>query len=173
MTIDSMTFARPETSECIIGETADKIIFGIEQARRCAIVVNTVEETSDRCTDFVRSHEPNKTMDETRQCKYTLPNGKIIEVHCGDILDHPVDCLVNSANDELKHSGGLAKAIVDKGGESIQKECREYMRGKRKLMPSDVVITNSGSLLCKKVLHVVVPKWSKSAQETKEGRYLK
>ena len=124
-------------------------------------------------------HDLNEYLRRTMQCRYTYPNGKIIEVHQGDILEHPADFLVNSANDELKHSGGLPKAIVDKGGQKIQDDCKRYLedQGIHKLTPTDVVATGGGNLKCKQVLHVVVPK-NKSIPgehegETPEGLYLR
>jgi poly [ADP-ribose] polymerase 10/14/15 len=104
------------------------------------------------------------------QCRYTFPNGKTIEIHEGDILNHAVDYLVNSANDELKHTGGLAKAIVERGGPKIQEDCSSILvkQGKVTLPAGEVVTTDGGSLICKKVLHVVVTGYrSMSGDETK------
>ena len=40
----------------------------------------------------------------------------------GDITDQRVDAIVNAANENLDHGGGVARAIVDKGGYGIQEE---------------------------------------------------
>lgn len=185
---ETVNFGTPETCAIITRETTQKIIFGIEKERKCAIVVNVSEESEKpRSTPGHRSTDTEETrelMEKTRQCRYIYPNGKIIEVHQGDILDHPAEFLVNAANAELKHAGGIAKAIVDRGGYKIQEDCLNILKdkGKLKLMPGDVVTTDGGKLLCDKVLHVVVPKWSQSADRsggetvcegTKEGRYLR
>lgn len=184
---ETVNFGTPETCAIITGGTTRQII-GIEKLRRCAIVVNVSEESEKpRCTPGHRStnaEETRELMERTRQCRYVYPNGKIIEVHQGDILDHPAKFLVNAANAELRHSGGIAKAIVDRGGCKIQEDCFSVLEdmGKSKLMPGDVVVTDGGKLLCDKVLHVVVPKWSQCADSsggetgcegTKEGRYLR
>ena len=42
-------------------------------------------------------------------------SGVVIKVLVGDMTQHKVDAIVNAANNELKHIGGLAKAIADKG----------------------------------------------------------
>ncbi|CAB3996938.1 poly [ADP-ribose] polymerase 14-like, partial [Paramuricea clavata] len=90
-----------------------------------------------------------------------------------------VDYLVNPANEEMKHSGGLAKAIVDKGGKQIQEDCSRALQdhGRVKLMPGEVVTTDGGSLMCKKVLHVVVPNYRPTPDgdehETREEMYLR
>ena len=54
-----------------------------------------------------------------------LENKKsIIRLATGDITGRVVDVVVNAANSFalLKHGGGVAGAIVRKGGELIQKE---------------------------------------------------
>lgn len=67
---------------------------------------------------------------------------------------------MNAANRELDHIGGVAKAILDKGGQSIQKESWAIiMQRGSKLKDGDAVITKSGKLPCQAVVHVVGPKW--------------
>lgn len=178
-----MDFGTPETSSSIDAMATKATIEAIERKHRCAVVKITKEGTerrgSVRRQPTTPMHNLNENLRRTMQCRYTYSNGKIIELHQGDILDHPADYLVNSANDDLKHAGGLAKAIVDKGGQKIQDDCYRYLhdKGPFKLMPTDVVVTDGGNLKCKQVLHVVVPK-NKSTPgghegETNEGRYLR
>ncbi|MEM2225295.1 MAG: macro domain-containing protein, partial [Candidatus Caldarchaeum sp.] len=47
------------------------------------------------------------------------------EVFCikGDITECDTDAIVNAANEWLKMGGGVAGAILRKGGRSIQDEC--------------------------------------------------
>jgi O-acetyl-ADP-ribose deacetylase (regulator of RNase III) len=52
-----------------------------------------------------------KLIDEIR-----ISNDKIIRLIKGDITDQNVDVIVNPANSYLKHGGGVAGAIVRKGG---------------------------------------------------------
>ena len=65
------------------------------------------------------------------------PTGVIIRVFVGDMTKHKVDAIVNAANTDLKHIGGLAKAIADKGNAyveshlfSLNKNCNfvKYLR---------------------------------------------
>jgi len=40
---------------------------------------------------------------------------KCIVLVLGDITKYPVDAIVNAANEDLQHAGGVAKAIADAG----------------------------------------------------------
>jgi O-acetyl-ADP-ribose deacetylase (regulator of RNase III) len=51
-----------------------------------------------------------------------LDNKKTLRLVYGDITERNVDVIVNAANSYLKHGGGVAAAIVRKGGEIIQEE---------------------------------------------------
>src|SRR5271168_4846186 len=46
-----------------------------------------------------------------------------IELRQGDPTDADADAIVNAANNELILGGGVAGAIRNKGGPSIQREC--------------------------------------------------
>ena len=88
-----------------------------------------------------------------------LGKGKL-SVYKGDITNEKVDVIVNASNRELDHTGGVAKAILDKGGQTIQKESWAITKQRgSKLKDGDAVTTKSGKLLCKAVVHVVGPKW--------------
>ena len=47
--------------------------------------------------------------------RLTMPTGQSVVVAQGDLTDYKVDAIVNAANPQMVHSGGIAKAIVDKG----------------------------------------------------------
>jgi len=80
--------------------------------------------------------------------------GKIIRLVRGDITERNVDVIVNAANSYLRHEGGLAAAIVRKGGKIIQEDS-----DKIGVVPvGNAVITGSGKLPCKAVIHAVGPK---------------
>ena len=76
-----------------------------------------------------------------------------IEILQGDITDMNADAIVNAANNELQHGGGVALAIVQKGGNIIQEESDKIgfcETGK-------AVITTGGNLKAKFVIHTVGP----------------
>src|SRR5918912_576372 len=83
-----------------------------------------------------------------------LNNGKTIKLVNGDVTERSVDAIVNAANSYLKHAGGVAAAIVRKGGNLIQQES-----DKIGFVPvGSAVITSAGKLPSKAVIHTVGPK---------------
>src|ERR671912_1756599 len=83
-----------------------------------------------------------------------LDNNKTLRAVYGDITERDVDVIVNPANSYLKHGGGVAAAIVRKGGYIIQKES-----DKIGFVPvGSSVITTSGKLPCTAIIHTVGPK---------------
>ena len=92
-----------------------------------------------------------------------MPNDKIIRLIKGDITDQNVDVVVNSANSYLKHGGGVAGAIVRKGGKIIQTES-----DKIGFVPvGSSVITTSGKLPCEAIIHTVGPKMGEGNEDFK------
>jgi O-acetyl-ADP-ribose deacetylase (regulator of RNase III) len=88
---------------------------------------------------------------------------KIIRLVKGDITERAVDVIVNAANSYLKHGGGVAGAIVRKGGGIIQKES-----DKIGFVPvGSSVITGAGKLPCKAVIHAVGPKMGEGDEVAK------
>jgi O-acetyl-ADP-ribose deacetylase len=89
--------------------------------------------------------------------------GKIIRLVRGDITERNVDVIVNAANSYLRHGGGLAAAIVKKGGKIIQEESDKIA-----VVPvGNAVITGSGSLPCKAVIHAIGPKIGEEKEDQK------
>jgi O-acetyl-ADP-ribose deacetylase (regulator of RNase III) len=90
-------------------------------------------------------------------------NKKTLRLVKGDITKSNVDVIVNAANSQLKHHGGLAKHIVENGGYIIQKESNQIG-----FVPvGQAVITGSGRLSCKAVIHAIGPRWGEGNEENK------
>lgn len=71
----------------------------------------------------------------------------------GDITERNVDVIVNAANSALQHGGGVAGAIVRKGGIIIQEES-----DKIGYVPvGKAAITTGGNLKARYVIHTVGP----------------
>ena len=87
--------------------------------------------------------------------------GTRVRVVLGDITHQAVDAVVNAANSTLLGGGGVDGAIHRAGGPAILEECRDIRRTKYPdgLPAGDAVITSSGSLPAKHVIHTVGPVW--------------
>jgi O-acetyl-ADP-ribose deacetylase len=83
-----------------------------------------------------------------------------LEIVKGDITALAVDAIVNAANRYLAHGGGVALAIVRKGGLSIQTESALHIAKRGPLRTGEAVITGGGKLTAKFVIHTVGPVWS-------------
>jgi O-acetyl-ADP-ribose deacetylase len=92
-----------------------------------------------------------------------LNNNKTLRLVYGDITERDVDAIVNAANSYLKHGGGVAAAIVRKGGKIIQEES-----DKIGFVPvGSSVITIAGRLPCKAVIHTVGPRMGEGDEDAK------
>jgi O-acetyl-ADP-ribose deacetylase (regulator of RNase III) len=81
-------------------------------------------------------------------------NRKKLRLVRGDITERNVDVIVNAANSYLRHGGGVAAAIIKKGGQIIQDESEKIGY----VPVGNAVMTTAGKLPCKAVIHAVGPK---------------
>ncbi len=91
-----------------------------------------------------------------KEVKY---KGVKIQIVQGDLTEENVDAIVNAANSHLMHGGGVAGAIVRKGGYAIQKESDEYVRKNGPVKTGNATVTSGGKLKAKYVIHAVGPVW--------------
>ena len=89
--------------------------------------------------------------------------GKILRLIQGDLTHRDVDAIVNAANSHLKHGGGVAGAIVRKGGQVIQDESDRIG-----FVPvGHAAITSAGRLPAKFVIHAVGPHMGEGDEDNK------
>jgi O-acetyl-ADP-ribose deacetylase (regulator of RNase III) len=86
-----------------------------------------------------------------------------IEAVLGDLTQEAVDAVVNAANSQLAHGGGLAAAIVRAGGAVIQEESDRVAP----VAVGDAAVTSAGSLHARWVIHAVGPRWGEGSEEAK------
>ncbi|XP_075948577.1 protein mono-ADP-ribosyltransferase PARP14-like isoform X1 [Anarhichas minor] len=98
----------------------------------------------------------------TTVASYSLRDGFQVLVCQGDITKQEADALVNAANEDLDHGGGVAAALSKAGGPQVQKESRDIVKRTGKVPTGDVVVTTGGNLNCKILLHAVGPVGGKS-----------
>jgi O-acetyl-ADP-ribose deacetylase (regulator of RNase III) len=90
-------------------------------------------------------------------------DGRILRLIQGDITERDVDAVVNAANSHLQHGGGVAGAIVRKGGKVIQEESNEI--GYTPV--GTAVITGAGKLRARFVIHAVGPRMGEGGEDNK------
>ena len=81
----------------------------------------------------------------------------------GDITELEYDAIVNPANENLQLGSGVAGAIRNKGGDTIQLECDKI----GKTYVGGAVLTNAGNLKAKHIIHAVGPRMGEGEEEIK------
>ncbi|XP_036450536.1 protein mono-ADP-ribosyltransferase PARP14-like [Colossoma macropomum] len=95
-------------------------------------------------------------------CEVQFPGGVIITVRKADICQFKVDAVVNAANEDLKHIGGVALALLKAAGPSLQEWSDTYVVAHGRVPPGKAVTTGAGRLPCKCVVHAVGPHYTHS-----------
>jgi O-acetyl-ADP-ribose deacetylase (regulator of RNase III) len=94
------------------------------------------------------------------------PNRTLKLIH-GDLTEARVDVIVNAANAQLMHGGGVAGAIVRKGGRTIQRESDAWVREFGSVTQDKPALTTAGTLPSQFVIHAVGPVWGEGDEEAK------
>jgi len=95
--------------------------------------------------------------------KHVTFKNTTIKVVRGDITEMEVDVIVNAANSYLQHGGGVAGAIVRKGGSVVQEESNHIGF----VAVGSCALTSGGRLKASHVIHAVGPRWGEGDEEKK------
>ena len=90
-------------------------------------------------------------------------NGTVLELLEGDITALEVEAIVNAANEKLELGAGVAGAILETGGPTIQAECKRIGG----TAVGTAVITGAGELSARHVIHAVGPKMGDGDEDRK------
>ena len=96
-----------------------------------------------------------------------FPSGQSLQIVQGDITTEEVDAIVNAANEQLAHGGGVAWAISKKGGAAIQEESDKWIRQHGPVSHAHPAWTSGGHLPAKYVIHAVGPVWGETSDDDK------
>ena len=83
--------------------------------------------------------------------------GTTVAVVEGDVTRQQVEAVVNAANENLRHSEGVATAVVRTGGRVIQEESDTWVREHGPVPAGHAAVTTGGMLQASHVIHVVGP----------------
>ncbi|MBC8507325.1 MAG: macro domain-containing protein [Chloroflexi bacterium] len=97
----------------------------------------------------------------------TFSDGQKFQIIQGDITQQDVDAIVNPANSQLQHGGGVAGIIVRCGGHGIQVESDQWVRDHGPVAHAKPAYTSGGDLPCRYVIHAVGPVWGVGDEDAK------
>jgi len=87
----------------------------------------------------------------------------VLRLISADLTERDVDAIVNAANSRLQHGGGVAGAIVRKGGQVIQDESDAIG-----FVPvGGAAMTSAGRLKARHVIHAVGPMMGEGDEDSK------
>ena len=101
--------------------------------------------------------------------EHILESGPRLQIVHGDITKEVVEAIVNAANPQLKHGGGVAGAIAGRGGPQIQVESDSWVLEHGPISPESPAYTSGGELPCHYVIHTVGPVWGEGDEHKKLG----
>jgi putative ATPase len=93
------------------------------------------------------------------------PGGRAFEVVVGNLLTEPTDAIVNAANGQLAHGGGVAAAIARAAGPALEDEGDGIVAARGPLAVGEAVVTTAGRLPFKGVIHAVGPQQGVGQEE--------
>jgi O-acetyl-ADP-ribose deacetylase (regulator of RNase III) len=96
-----------------------------------------------------------------------LPEGRVLQIVHGDLIEQRLDAIVNAANAYLQHGGGVAGAISRRGGSAIQAESDRWVRQHGPVTHDCPAVTSGGNLPCKYVIHAVGPVYGEGGEDEK------
>jgi O-acetyl-ADP-ribose deacetylase (regulator of RNase III) len=96
-----------------------------------------------------------------------LSKGQTLQIVQGDITTEEVGAIVNAANEHLQHGGGVAWAIVRRGGDVIQTESDKWIQQHGLVSHAHPAWTLGGALPAKYIIHAVRPVWGDGDEDKK------
>ena len=90
----------------------------------------------------------------------------------GNLLEEPVDAIINAANGHLTHGGGVAGIIARAAGPALQAESDRVLTMKGPFPSGSAILTGAGKLPFKGVIHAVGPRQGEGEEEEKLAQAL-
>lgn len=94
--------------------------------------------------------------------EYKVANTKVV-LKRSDITMEDTEAIVNAANSHLQHGGGVAGAIVRRGGRTIQDESDRIGY----VPVGGAAVTSGGNLEARFVIHAVGPRMGEGSEDEK------
>ncbi|XP_052088539.1 protein mono-ADP-ribosyltransferase PARP14-like isoform X3 [Mytilus californianus] len=134
-------------------------------SKHAGVVISSDSDEDERSSGHIRRRGGAGSDERAVFCG---AGGQEVIVVKGDITGLDVDVIVNAANKDLAHSGGLAKVLVNKGGKGIQDECDQYTSNYGQLSEGKCFSSGPGTLKCQMIVHAVGPVWQGGSNREEE-----
>ena len=163
--MDKIRFDNQRMQQYLQSVEGQLFLKGMESDHKCLI---RLTGDSGELATKISSTRPKSYHDKPTSmllCSYETQENVSLKVFKGDITAHSCDVIVNAANGDLKHVGGVAKSILDAGGKEIQDECDAFVKAEGKLYEGQFYNGSPGKLGCKRLIHAVGPRWDSSKRD--------
>lgn len=94
--------------------------------------------------------------------------GTTVRVVEDDLTTFDADVVVNAANRELRHGGGLAAALARAGGPEVQRQSDAWVAEHGPLTPDTAATTTAGALPARHLVHVAGPIYDPDADTNED-----
>ncbi|KAM3868382.1 protein mono-ADP-ribosyltransferase PARP14-like [Diretmus argenteus] len=159
---DNFTVDKPGAKKYFLSQGSGFLATVMKEIN-CVVVLRPENEEEE-------DYEDEDGQGISSSCKVQTANGVLVSVSMVDICSFNVDAVVNAANEELQHVGGVALALLKAAGPQLQKISNDYIANNGRLRPGDAIITDSYNLPCKYVVHTVGPRFTDSDKKTAVSR---
>ena len=122
------------------------------------------KDNGDRSLSITDNVSPSKQSTESLDFQ---GNRVTVKVYNTDITKLKIDVVVNAANGQLEHYGGVAYFIAKAAGDDLNRECHEIIKKHDRIPVSNLAVTSAGRMPCKKVFHAVGPSWHNYSENQK------
>lgn len=106
------------------------------------------------------THEHKKPSKKEGKLDVHLKNGLRFMVYAHDVTSTSVEAIVNPANEDLDNIGGCANMISVAAGTEFERDCKEIIRKKQKVLVTENAISKPGKLPFKCIINAVGPEWA-------------
>ena len=158
----SIPLSKPAHQKCFESSFIRDMVFRIESQHNVSIEMQLVSNAGLKSANTPLNQEIKPVNDSCNKVTVVhTREQKKIAIWIGDITKFKADVMVNAANEDLKHIGGVALAIANNGGPIIQESSDAYIKElKRALKEGEVFFSTAvGNLPCKALIHAVGPRW--------------
>jgi glutamate racemase len=149
------------------GDGVDVIDPASAVARQAARVHPGTNDQGSGATRYLTTGDPERFSSQIKRLtgeraeasgvRISGPVDPPIHVVEGDITVQDVDVIVNAANAQLAHGGGVAAAIARAGGPSVDEASRAWIANHGPVPKGGAAVTTAGNMRARSVVHVVGP----------------